>query len=182
MPRGDQKTPDGCPTKAERVEQMRQLMLAGRWVNGKTTAQLATKWGRARKTLDRESAEASRSIRRGVQETSEVRARIGGILETIVSSCMSHGSDGRLLRTAVEALRTLADVTGAKAPHIQIQYERDLEAVLEIIEEEAPPDVAKRILARIAGRASETAPDAAPEQPKPANVIQLKRAVGTAAE
>jgi len=98
--------------KTSRVREIVKLMSSGMWVTGVTGGDLAEQWGVAESTLERDIATARDLVRGAVCDIDEIRARIMATLETITARSMESGQ----MRTAVEAIRTLAGVTGAEAP------------------------------------------------------------------
>lgn len=101
------QTPSGAPSKAERLRLITNLMTGNRWVTGQTGPELARQWGLSLVTIEKDSAEASRGIRRAVEGDSEIRARIlAG-----VQSCIAQATAKGQIRTAIEGLRLLGDLT-----------------------------------------------------------------------
>ncbi len=107
--------PAGQParrSKKDRVRDITELMASGQWVTGVTGPQLAAKWGMSLDTIERDSAEASRRVRTAVEEDEGLRSRILLTLETITQRAIKKNQ----LRTAVEAAKALAGVSGVEAP------------------------------------------------------------------
>jgi hypothetical protein len=58
----DPRLPKGRPGKRERLDYIIELMVSNRWVTGITGPMLASIWGLAKVTVDKDAAEASRQI------------------------------------------------------------------------------------------------------------------------
>lgn len=100
-------TKPGAPSKRERLRLISDLMTGNRWVTGQTGPALARQWGLSVVTLEKDAAEASRSVRRAVEGDTEIRARIlAG-----VQHCIAQATIKGQLRTAIEGLRLMADLT-----------------------------------------------------------------------
>ncbi|MDD1770018.1 MAG: hypothetical protein LUO79_02935 [Methanomassiliicoccales archaeon] len=127
--------------KEARIVQAMKLMLSGKWISGKSALQLATIWNVSTHTANRDVAEASRRIKNAALPPEEIKARLGALLEGIISQCTRKDKRGnvdlRALRTAVEAIRVTADVMGAKAvPQLELQVDlaRAKEELLDDVE------------------------------------------------
>jgi hypothetical protein len=121
----------GAPEKPERIRVIIDLMTSGRWVTRRTIEQLAQKWGLSTNTLDRDAAEASRMIRGSVVGDDELRAQLMATLQSLTQKAIAVNQ----LRTAVEAVRVLAGVSGAEKPR-KLEHSGDLASFLSLAFEE----------------------------------------------
>ena len=87
-------------------------MARGAWVTGVTAHEVAAHFGVAVNTAEHDAAEASRIIRDAVGSDDELRAQLIATLQHLISMT----SNVRQARTAVEAIRVLAGISGAEKP------------------------------------------------------------------
>jgi hypothetical protein len=102
------------PPVADRIAHIRELMITGKWVTGRTKRHLAKYWGVAEGTIDVHASEASRSINMqfGAEDS---RARVLAMIEE--AAAIARQADPRnAAKALVQVARLLADVTGAKSP------------------------------------------------------------------
>jgi hypothetical protein len=124
------KLPNQCARKATKQERIRvcvELMAGGEWVSGVTATELAELFGVTPLTLAEDAAEASRYIRQSIADTDELRAMLSATLQTITQRCMAK----KELRTAVEAVRVLAGVSGAERPK-KLEHSGDVASFLSL--------------------------------------------------
>jgi hypothetical protein len=119
------------PKKAERVRYFLDAMTAGRFVTGRTVVEMADIWGLHLETVKQDAAEASRRIRDSVATEDEIRGQIIAALQDITQRC-NEGKRPQF-RTAVEALRVLAGVSGAEKPQ-KIEHSGDIATLFAIVQ------------------------------------------------
>lgn len=86
-----------CPSKADRVRIIAEMMANGEWVTGVTFLELAQRWGIHPDTVKKDSAEASRSFQVSDEERADRKARWLAQLESATSNAR------RLKRCEAEA-------------------------------------------------------------------------------
>lgn len=123
-PRSDSRAPAReAPTVGERVAHIRDLMVGGEWVTGRTPFELAELWGVEPSTVRNYSAEASRQIRDAIGDADQIRTTV--LLWTEQAAGIARA--GRDARGLVAAAKQLADVAGVAAPQkIQVDGLADL--------------------------------------------------------
>ena len=102
-------------------------MTSGQWVTGRTIYELSDLWDIPVSTIRDSSTEASRIVREAVATDDEVRSQLVATLQTITERSMTKGQ----LRTAVEAVRVLAGVSGAEKPK-KLDVSGDLSGLLNL--------------------------------------------------
>jgi hypothetical protein len=109
----EDKTLNTAPAKTERIDAIMDLMVSGRWVTGRTGRLLASEWGLALDTVERDSAEASRRIRTLVneQEREELKARFLAKLEGVLEQSLSCGR--------FEAAKGILELEGKALGHFE---------------------------------------------------------------
>lgn len=100
---------------AERVKQIRELMVAGSYVTGKTPYELAELWGLSASRIFDLSAEASRQVRAGMGEPDEIRTRVLGWLERAAAMATAEGG-AKGAQALTGAAKELAAIAGVAAP------------------------------------------------------------------
>ncbi len=105
-------------------------MARGEWVPGITGQEVADKFGVSPRTVEAYSAEASRIIRSAVANDDDLRAMMIATLQTIVGRSMK----GRQMRTAVEAIKAMAGITGVEPPkRHSVNVENDLASLYNLV-------------------------------------------------
>ena len=114
-----------------RLAHICEIMRAFKWRRGKTGPELAEEWGLSLVSVERLSAEASKRIKAEVTDKDYVTATVCGTLEKIMSD--ARGDADRVItleterglkqespnvsrKVAVDAAKTWAEISGAKAP------------------------------------------------------------------
>jgi hypothetical protein len=72
----------------ERVSEIMDIMVSGKWVTHKTPAELAAKWGIKKQSVHNYASEASRRIGAAVVGSEQLCARIDAMLEHIIATCL----------------------------------------------------------------------------------------------
>ena len=110
------KTPPGAPSKPERVDTIRKLMLTGQWVTGQTGVDLAKRWGLSISSLKADAAEASRSIGEAIGDRAEVMAKVWGMLERARQEALNEGHAAARSRALQGTAALMMKLAGLEAP------------------------------------------------------------------
>lgn len=88
-------------------------MTSLQWVCGRSTRELAKKWGVSERTVEADAAEASRYVKRAVdRDPDEVRAALVAQLQFLTKSAAKRKQE----RTAIEGVKAMASLLGLEAP------------------------------------------------------------------
>jgi hypothetical protein len=117
-PDDDQEPPPPNLTpKEQRIEQVVDIMVNGRWVTGVTSKALARQWNTSRANVENMACEANRVIRRWMRETPEDKkaalARVLQSFERIAKKLEAKDSE-RGLTGAAETIDRFAEYSGLK--------------------------------------------------------------------
>ena len=105
--------------RAKRVAHIRELMLAGEWVRGRTGRELAAEWKLAYSTVREDAARAASDIRSGMPDE-QVAAMVEADLETIVRIAVETGD----VKGAVAALRLRLEARGMLKQRVEVSVEQ----------------------------------------------------------
>lgn len=100
-------------TKDQRIQHIITMMVTGVWVTGQSAPALAHEWGLSPKTIEGDSAEASRRIKHAFteQDREELRARFVGKLEGVLKAALQAGR--------FEAAKGILELEGKALGHFE---------------------------------------------------------------
>lgn len=134
-------------TTEERIEHIAEMMRNLEWRRGKSLKALACEWGISPSTVGNYSAEASRRVRKEVQDPEEVGRTVCTALDKTIR--LAVRDDDR--RSIVQAAKVWSDIAGAgAAQRLDITHGAN----------EATPAAAREIMNQLFG--GNAAPDAEP--------------------
>lgn len=128
------REPEAKVAKGQRVEHIMKMMAAGKFVNGKSHMAIMSLYGIAYETATQDIAEASRSIRRGLALSDELRDLIvvqlqnnTADLDDIANDPLTEPKDRiRAIEAKTKAVSVMAGISGAAAPKkIEAKHEID---------------------------------------------------------
>lgn len=108
--------PEGHPEAPERRAYVFQLMAACLWVRGESAPILAAHWGYSVKTIEGDSAEASKLLRAAMPAAEDARALVVNLALSAAEDAATIGDASKRSKAKVDAGKLLAQVTGANAP------------------------------------------------------------------
>jgi hypothetical protein len=111
-----QAKPGNAPERDERIAHMADLMATGRWVTGKTVRDLALQWGISLHELQRNAAEASRSLRMPAEERAALRDRLQATLDHAISLAAEQGTP----KVIIDGARAVAELQGLMTQRVDI--------------------------------------------------------------
>ena len=97
---------------AERVGIIENLMRQLLWERGRTSRDLAAKWGVSVAAVNDYAAEAGRRVREAVAQPDEVETTVCSALSTVLRQSMSEGDR----KSAIRAADVWSHIVGARAP------------------------------------------------------------------
>jgi len=110
---------------------------------------LAAQWKFPLKTIEFDSAEASRTVRNAVASQEDIRASVLATLE----HCRAKALDRHEIRTAIRACEAIAGVMGltSKDSTLTLKLEAEHSELFRRLSEKLPKDVFERVLEAAAG-------------------------------
>ncbi len=141
------KHKEGSPPVDERIRIICEMMRSLTWERGKSAKVLAAQWGVDEKTVEGNSATASRMVKAEVMDPDAVRVDVGSALSRVLRSALAE--DDR--RSVIQAASTWATIAGANAPTRTENVNVDTGA--------ATPAEAKRIMRELFGSVTPTDAD-----------------------
>jgi len=116
-----------------RLDHIAKMMRALQWETGESGPALAKEWNLSVDRLKHLAAEASRRVRAEITDVDYVTATVCSALQTVLRHAIAEsdnprmvaGPDGSMVegdpnksrKTVIEAAKTWADITGARAPN-----------------------------------------------------------------